>query len=148
MGWIRRLLWFWRKEEVAEEEVQSSVEERSFRLYIEKIPDIIAYFRREKGIARKDLELVLVDNEEQPAYQMLEVAGLLAADVRIFYIKTGRPDAFETFAQEAMEEQGLLVILLPEGLKERLPGNFILDARDWENQLDILSAVGYNSVIM
>lgn len=148
MGWMKKLLWFWKKEEVTEEEMQSPKEERSFRLYIEKIPELIAYFRREKGIARKDLELVLIDNEDQPAYRMLEAAELLAADIRIFYIKTGRPDAFEAFAQEAMEEQGLLVILLQEGLKEHLPGNLILDARDWEKQLDILSAVSYNSVIM
>ena len=101
------------------EEIQEEAPKKSFFLYITMVPKILTYFRRERGIAKKYLELVLIDNEEQPAYQVIE---------------------------EALEEYGLLVVVLSE-VKEPMPGNLILDTRDWENHLDIITPISYNTMI-
>ena len=53
------------------EEIQEEAPKKSFFLYITMVPKILTYFRRERGIAKKYLELVLIDNEEQ-LYSFLE----------------------------------------------------------------------------
>ena len=66
-------------------------------------------------------------------------------DLNIFYLVTDREDAFEELAEEAMEEYGLILVLLPK--KESAgSGNLVLDVREWEKHLDIISAVSYNTL--
>ena len=68
-------------------------------------------------------------------------------DLNLFYIATGRPDAFEDLAEEAMEEYGLLLTLLTDA-GGQLPGNLVLDTNEWEKHLDIMSSLRYNTMIM
>jgi hypothetical protein len=146
VGFFRRLIARFRKKE----EVQTSKEEekrRSFFLYIMKTPEIVTYFRREKGIARRKLELTLIDDEDRPAYQIAQIAELLMKDLNFFYLVTEREEAFEELAEEAMEEYGLLMVILPKG-EEAVPGNVMLDVREWEKHLDIVTTVGYNTLTM
>lgn len=145
VGFFRRLFftWFGKKEETQESKAEQ--ERRSFFLYIVKSPEIVTYLRREKGISRKKLELTLIDDEDRPAYQIAQIAELLMKDLNFFYLMTEREDAFEELVEEAMEEHGLLMVLLPkEG--ERVPGNLVLDVSAWEKHLDIISAVSYNTL--
>ena len=66
-------------------------------------------------------------------------------DLNFFCLLTERAEAFEELAEEAMEEYGLLLVLLPKG-NGKVPGNLILDVREWEKHLDIISAVRYNTL--
>ncbi len=129
------------------QEPKAAEERRSFSMYMGMTPRIVTYFRREKGIARKDMELVLIDDEDRPAYQIAQIAEYLMKDLNIFYLVTDREDAFEELAEEAMEEYGLLLVLLPKGGEAGL-GNLVLDVREWEKHLDIISAVSYNTLTM
>ncbi len=146
MIFFRRLIrWFGKKKRVSEPGV--SEEARNFFLYMGKTPEIVTYFRREKGIAGKDMELVLIDDEDRPAWQIAQIAEYLMKDLNIFYLGTDREDAFEELTEEAMEEYGLLLVLLPK--KESAgSGNLVLDVREWEKHLDIISAVSYNTLII
>lgn len=146
MGFFRRLCsWFRKKRKVQTQETER--ERRSFFLYIMKTPEIVTYLRRERGIAGRKLELTLIDDEDRPAYQIAQIAELLMKDLNFFYLLTERAEAFEELAEEAMEEYGLLLVLLPkEG--GQLPGNLVLDVREWEKHLDIISAVSYNTLIV
>ena len=147
MFFLRRLAaWFGRKKEIQERE-DGEEQRRSFFLYIRKTPEIVTYLRREKGIACKKLELTLIDDEDRPAYQIAQIAEYLMPDLNLFYIATGRPDAFEDLAEEAMEEYGLLLTLLTDA-GGQLPGNLVLDTNEWEKHLDIMSSLRYNTMIM
>lgn len=146
MGFFRKFFrWFGKKKRMPEAGVTEEV--RSFFLYMGKTPDIVTYFRREKGIARKDMELVLIDDEDRPAWQIAQIAEYLMKDLNIFYLVTEREDAFQELTEEAMEEYGLLLVILPKE-ESAVPGNLVLDVREWEKQLDIVSAVGYNTLII
>lgn len=145
MFFLRRLAaWFGRKKEIQERE-DGEEQRRSFFLYIRKTPEIVTYLRREKGIACKKLELTLIDDEDRPAYQIAQIAEYLMKDLNFFCLLTERAEAFEELAEEAMEEYGLLLVLLPKG-NGKVPGNLILDVREWEKHLDIISAVRYNTL--
>ena len=144
MRFFQKIFTWFRKKEVLQEP-QAAEERRSFSMYMGMAPRIVTYFRREKGISRKDMELVLVDDEDRPAYQIAQIAEYLMKDLNIFYLVTDREDAFEDLAEEAMEEYGLLLVLLPKG-KEAGSGNLVLDVREWEKHLDIISAVSYNTL--
>lgn len=144
VGLFRRLFtWLRKKDEVPNSEEEDK--RRSFFLYIMKTPEILTYFRREKGIARRKLELTLIDDEERPAYQIAQIAELLMKDLNFFYLVTGREEAFEELVEEAMEEHGLLMVIVPKET-ETMPGNLTLDVKEWEMHLDIVSAVGYNTL--
>ncbi len=144
MGFFRKLLALFGKKE-AVPKTETNEEKKSFFLYIVKTPEIVTYFRREKGISRKDLELVLIDDGERPAYQVAQIAELLMKDLNVFYLLTDREEAFLELSEEAMEEYGLLLVLLPKETS-RPPGNVVLDVEQWEKQLDIVSAVSYNTL--
>lgn len=135
--------WFRKKERRSEPE--AAEERRTFSMYMRETPRIVTYFRREKGISRKDMELVLIDDEDRPAYQIVQIAEYLMKDLNIFYLVTDREDAFEELAEEAMEEYGLLLVFL-SGEDGTGPGNLVLDVREWEKHLDIISAVSYNTL--
>lgn len=144
MGFFQRFLgWFRKKETVKEPKTEQ--ERRSFFLYMKETPRIVTWFRREKGISGKDLELALIDDEDRPAWQIAQIAEYLMKDLNIFYLLTGREEAFEDLVEEAMEEHGLLLVLLPKE-EGRIPGNLILDVGEWEKHLDIISAVSYNTL--
>jgi len=147
MGFFRRLFSFWKKRENTEE-TAGQEERKSFFLYIVRVPEIVTYLRREQGISRKNLELALVDDAERPAYQIVQIAELLTADLNLLYIVTGRPEIFEELAEEAMEEHGLLIVVFEEVPGERIPGNLVLDIREWEKHLDIINTVSYNTMII
>ena len=145
MGFFRKLWQSFKREEQTET-LQNEVPQKSFFLYIAEITKVLTYFRREKGISKKDLELVLIDNEDQPAYQVVEIVESLIKDLNFLYLVTRRPNYFDEMIDEALEEYGLLVVVLAE-LMEPIPGNLVLDTRDWENHLDIISPISYNTVI-
>lgn len=140
----RVLQHFQKKEQI--EEIQEEAPKKSFFLYITMVPKILTYFRRERGIAKKYLELVLIDNEEQPAYQVVEIVESLIEDLNFLYLVTRRAEYFEDVVEEALEEYGLLVVVLSE-IKEPVPGNLVLDTCDWENHLDIICPISYNTMI-
>lgn len=146
MGFLQRFLARFRRKE-AVQGTEEKEERKSFSSYMMESPRILAYLRREQGISKRDLELVLVDNEERPAYQIAQIAEYVMPDLNLFYIVTGRPDAFEDLAEEAMEEYGLLLMLLSdEG--GQMPGNLVLDTNEWEKHLDIMASLSYNTLIM
>lgn len=147
MGFFQRLFSRWKRQK-SEHKTEPEEQKKSFLLYIGKVPEILTYMRRARGIPRKKLELVLVDHEEYPAYQIAQVMELLMRDLNLFYLVTERPETFEELAEEALEQQGLLVTFLDRTQMDHLPGNLVLDLHDWEKQLDIISAVSYNTVIM
>lgn len=147
MGFFRRLFSRWKRKE-PDPDTGSAEQKKSFFLYIVRVPEILTYMRRTQGISRKKLELVLVDHEEYPAYQIEQIMELLIGDLNLLYVVTERPEAFEELAEEAFEQRGLLVTFLSREQTEHLPGNLVLDLHDWEKQLDIISAVSYNTVIM
>lgn len=147
MGFLRRLFSCWKKKENTEE-MPKKEEQRSFFLYIVRTPEILTYFRREKGISRRNLELVLIDDPEHPVWQIMQIAELLMTDLNLLYLVTGRPEAFEELADRAMEEHGLLIVIIQGTGEEPMPGNLVLDIRGWEQHLDIISSVSYNTVIM
>lgn len=120
---------------------------KSFFLYIVKVPEILTYLRREQGISRKNLELVLVDNEEEPAWKIEQVIELVLPDLNLLYLVTGRGKTFEELTERALEEHGLLIVLLEEMPGQEALGNLLLDLNDWEKHLDIISAVRYNTMI-
>lgn len=144
MGLFQKLLQLFRKKEEAQE-TEEREERKSFFLYIKETPKILTYLRRERGISRQKLELVLIDDEERPAYQIAQIAEYLMKDLNVFYLMTGRPAVFEELSEEAMEEYGLLLVLLPKD-GGPAPGNLTLDVSEWEKQLDIISAVSYNTL--
>ena len=39
------------------------------------------------------------------------------------------------------------MVILPKG-EEAVPGNVMLDVREWEKHLDIVTTVGYNTLTM
>ena len=145
MGFLRKLLLLWKKKEHTEE-TKKQEEQKSFFLYIKKIPQIVTYFRRSKGIPQKKLELTLVDDEDRPAYQIVQIMELLLEDLNLLYLVTDRRSEFEGLAEEAMEHNGLLIVLLEPVFEEEMPGNLVLRLCDWEKHLDIVSAVSYNTV--
>lgn len=147
MEFFRRLFSFWKKKENTEE-MPKQEERHSFFLYIVRTPEILTYFRREKGISRRNLELVLIDDPEHPAWQIMQIAELLMTDLNLLYIVTERPEMFGELAEQAMEEHGLLIVIIPGIGDGPLPGNLLFDIRDWEQHLDIISSVSYNTVIM
>lgn len=137
MEFLKRLFLRRRKGKKAEE--TQPEERKSFYLYIGSVPKILTWFRREKGIPKKDLELALIDDEEQPAWQIARIAELVIQDLNLLYLVTDRPEAYEELAEEAMEERGLLVTLCPLSEADHPPGNLALDIREWEKHLDIMS---------
>lgn len=140
-----RKIFSWFKEKETLPAPEASGERWTFSMYMKETPRIVTYFRREKGISRKDMELVLIDDEDRPAYQIAQIAEYLMKDLNIFYLVTEREDVFEELAEEAMEEYGLLLVFL-SGEGGTAPGNLVLDVREWEKHLDIISAVSYNTL--
>jgi hypothetical protein len=146
MGFWKRLLHFHRRKK-AEVLPEEPAEEKSFFLYMEWIPEVLAYFRRMKGIPKKKLELVLIDKEDEAAWKILKLIEALLGDLNLLYLVTSRPEAYEELADEVFEERGMMLICLEKTDEKNLPGNLILDLNEWENHLDIVSALGYNTLI-
>ncbi|MCC8163291.1 MAG: hypothetical protein LIO86_09070 [Lachnospiraceae bacterium] len=143
MNFFRSLFFLWKKE--APESGKADDSPRTFFDYRERAPEVLRYLRRERKIARRDLELIMIDNEEEPAWQVAHVAERLLPEVKLLTIVTGRQEYFSELEQEAFEEYGLLVIIADvRGGKPS--GNLTLDLRDWEKQLDILPGEGYNNI--
>lgn len=130
------------------EEKDRKPEGRDFFLYIERFPEILTYFRRGKGISRRELEPALVDDEEQPYWKIQQILEKLIPEAKLFYLLTGRPEAFEEFAEELLEEYGILMVLCPNAENGWRPGNLLLNLNDWENQLDIICGVSYHSTMI
>ena len=145
MGFLRRLRSLWKKKGHTEE-ASAPEQKKSFFLYIVRIPQILTYYRRSKGIPMKKLELTLVDNEERPAYQIAQIMELVIPDLNVLYLVTGRGEAYDDLVQEALEQYGLLIVLLEPIFEDKMPGNLVLDLRDWEKHLDIICGLSYNTV--
>jgi hypothetical protein len=146
MGFWKRLLHF-RKRKIPEFSKEEPMEEKSFFLYIRHFPEVLAYFRRAKGISKKKLELVLIDKEEEAAWKILKIIEGLLGDLNLLYLVTSRPEAYEELADEVFAERGMLLICLEKTDEKNLPGNLILDLNEWENHLDIVPVLRYNTLI-
>ncbi|MBS6396925.1 MAG: hypothetical protein KH452_07215 [Clostridiales bacterium] len=146
MRFFQKLRSLWRKDKRTEEIVVRE-EKKSFLIYIGKASEVLTWFRRERGISKRDLELVLIDNEEQQAYQILRITELLMADLNVLYVVTQRPEEFTELEEEAMREHGLLIMTVEAVPVLDTPGELVLDLHEWEKHLDIISGVSYNTMI-
>lgn len=142
MGFLQKIREFFQKRK--KEAAQTLPEEKVFSDYIARLPKILTYLRRMQGIARRDLELTVIDAEEQPAWKVAEALERLVPEVRLLYVLTRRPEEFEELQEEIMEAAGLWVELRLPDDQTGAPGNLKLDMRDWENQLDIVKTISYN----
>lgn len=136
MSFLKKIISLIKKEKKTEE-LPAQETPKSFFLYIVRVPEILTYMRREKGISKRKLELVIVDNEEQSAWKIAQIVQLLLPDLNVLYLVTGREEAYQDLLEEAYAEQGLLIVLLDELPVQNRPGNLILDLNDWEKHLDI-----------
>lgn len=143
--WISKLFYFKKKKE--EETPVEKKEEVSFFLYIKQVDKVLTWYRRNAQIAKRDLELLLIDNEEEAAWEILKLIQIILPQVKMLYLKTSRPAFFLELSEQLFEEQGFLFILLEDD-KNKSYGNLSLDLRDWEKHLDIISEVSYNTLII
>lgn len=138
-GWLFSK-WKKQKQEIAE----NTQEEKSFYQYIMCVTKVLTYYRRDAGISRRDLELVVVDDPEQPAWQVHQILEQLIPELNLLCLVTDRPEAYEELAEEVLEDRGLILTLLREGDIKEMPGNLVLDIRDWQMHLDIITQPRYN----
>jgi len=144
MGFLQRIKVFFQKEKKKEPPVR--IEEKVFSDYISQAVRVLTYFRRKEGIPKKNLELTVIDTEEQPAWKVEQVLEELVPEVRLLYFLTDREEYFEGMQEEVFEATGLLMVFYSLDRGAAFPGNLVLDLRDWENQLDIVKMVGYNTM--
>ncbi len=139
MNWWRRLR-AWVQHQKKEDNVteKKEKEQKSFFLYMSQIPEVLTYLRREAGIPLRNLELVVVDNPSEPAWQVERILELLVPKLNLLYVLTDRPEYFRELSEEVFEEQGLLMTIT-DSQEIRTAGNLILDLCDWEMHLDIIS---------
>ena len=139
MNWWRRL-WKWLKHQRKEDSVpeKKEKEQKSFFLYMRMAPEILTRMRREREIPLKKLELVLIDNENEPVWQVQAILETLVPGLNMLYLVTEREEQFEEQAEELFDSQGLIVAMTKPGT-ENPSGNLILDLHDWEMHLDIIS---------
>lgn len=139
MNWWRRL-WEWLKHQKKEDSVleKKEKEQKSFFLYMSRVPEVLTYLRRMSGIPLRNLELVVVDNPTEPAWQVERILELLVPELNLLYVLTDRPEYFRELSEEVFDEQGLLMTLTNRQ-EIRAAGNLVLDLGDWEMHLDIIS---------
>ncbi len=139
MNWWQRLR-EWLKHQKKEDSVpeKKKKEQKSFFLYMSRVPEVLTYLRRMSGIPLRDLELVVVDNASEPAWQVERILELLVPELNLLYVLTDRPEYFRELSEEVFEEQGLLMTLSSRQ-EIRAAGNLVLDLCDWEMHLDIIS---------
>ena len=98
--WLRE--WF-RSRKQQEKVVETPKAEKSFFLYMRRVPEVLTRMRREQGIPLKDLELILIDNEEEPAWQVQAVLEKLVPGLNVLYLVTDRKEQFEELAEELFD---------------------------------------------
>ena len=78
---MRWWIWFrgWLKNQKQMEALpeKKAEEQKSFFLYMRMAPEILTRMRRERGIPLKELELVLIDNENEPVWQVQAILETL-----------------------------------------------------------------------
>ena len=57
--------------------------------------EILTRMRRERGIPLKELELVLIDNENEPVWQVQAILETLVPGLNMLYLVTEREQQFE-----------------------------------------------------
>ncbi len=130
-NWLQRLwnfLGFGRRDE---EEISPS-DSYCFGDFTAHFPEILTWLRRERGIPKQKLELTLVDDEEQPVWRIEELAWKVIPELNLLYLATAREPAFQELVQEAFEESGLLIVPVPPGQMEKLPGNLKVNLGEWK----------------
>ena len=139
MNWWRRLS-AWLQHQKKEDHVteKKEKEQKSFFLYMSQTPEVLTYLRREAGIPLRNLELVVVDNPSEPAWQVERILELLVPKLNLLYVLTDRPEYFRELSEEVFEEQGLLMTVT-DSQEIRRAGNLIMYLCDWEMHLDIIS---------
>ena len=139
MNWWRRLS-AWLQNQKKEDYVTEKKEkkQKSVFLYMSQTPEVLTYLRREAGIPLRNLELVVVDNPSEPAWQVERILELLVPKLNLLYVLTDRPEYFRELSEEVFEEQGLLMTVT-DSQEIRRAGNLIMDLCDWEMHLDIIS---------
>ena len=78
---MRWWIWFrgWLKNQKQMEALpeKKAEEQKSFFLYMRMASEILTRMRRERGIPLKELELVLIDNENEPVWQVQAILETL-----------------------------------------------------------------------
>lgn len=139
MNWWRRLsAWLQHRKKEDHVTEKKEKEQKSFSLYMSQTPEVLTYLRREAGIPLRNLELVVVDNPSEPAWQVERILELLVPKLNLLYVLTDRPEYFRELSEEVFEEQGLLMTVT-DSQEIRRAGNLIMDLCDWEMHLDIIS---------
>ena len=123
------------------QEQEPLVRQWQFADYVQRIPEIILYIRRQREIPRRQLELTLIDKEDEPAWRIKGILRNLMKDPQVMYLVTDRAEAFAEMEEEAMEMYGLPFLVLDKTELEKMPGNLVLDLNLWENQLDRFSKI-------
>ena len=134
--WFRR--WLKNQKQMEALPEKKAEEQKSFFLYMRMAPEILTRMRRERGIPLKKLELVLIDNENEPVWQVQAILEKLVPGLNVLYLVTEREEQFEEQAEELFDSRGLIVAMKNPGA-EKPSGNLILDLHDWEMHLDIIS---------
>ena len=123
------------------QEQEPLVRQWQFADYVQRIPEIILYIRRQREIPRRQLELTLIDKEDEPVWRIKGILRNLMKDPQVMYLVTDRAEAFAEMEEEAMEMYGLPFLVLDKTELEKMPGNLVLDLNLWENQLDRFSKI-------
>ena len=77
-------------------------EQKSFFLYMRMASEILTRMRRERGIPLKELELVLIDNENEPVWQVQAILETLVPGLNMLYLVTEREEHFEEQAEDCL----------------------------------------------
>lgn len=143
--------------------------------FIPYFQDILEQLLEQKHIARRRLELVVIDAEENRDDDGEDMEHILYEAVRqlnYLLVVTDRPQRYAHFAQQVYEENGLIIQTSPKPAHRGIRGNMVLDfersggiraetirrgtvyvpfyKRPWEigENLDILVPVGYNTLVV
>ncbi|MFQ7012630.1 MAG: hypothetical protein ACLRTA_08935 [Clostridia bacterium] len=115
---MRWWIWFrgWLKNQKQMEALpeKKAEEQKSFFLYMRMAPEILTRMRRERGIPLKELELVLIDNENEPVWQVQAILETLVPGLNMLYLVTEREEQFEEQAEELFDSQDGVAMTKPE----------------------------------
>ena len=110
--WFRR--WLKNQKQMEALPEKKAEEQKSFFLYMRMTPEILTRMRRERGIPLKKLELVLIDNENEPVWQVQAILEKLVPGLNVLYLVTEREEQFEEM------KENFVFNVLPFAPKETL----------------------------
>ena len=91
---MRWWIWFrgWLKNQKQMEALpeKKAEEQKSFFLYMRMAPEILTRIEGETGNSPEELELVLIDNENEPVWQVQAILERLVPGLNLLYLVTDR----------------------------------------------------------